>query len=141
MYPSFSNFSVLLKLLSKMNSGELLESILDHIQKKVMMYVCRFFHLIMNTWLFFFNVYNLLLPSKQMLNTENPKDSLPLIVLLGRLVKAFFPMSGILCHNYGKAWNILMIDTKNIDIYVGTSVQKCLSSLLLISLCYQKIYF
>ncbi|XP_078320015.1 meiosis inhibitor protein 1-like isoform X1 [Crassostrea virginica] len=60
---------VLLKLLSKMDSGELLESILDHIQKK-------------------------------MLHTENPKDSLPLIVLLGRLVKVFSPVSGILCHNY-----------------------------------------
>ena len=75
-----------------------------------------------------------------MLHTENPKDSLPLIVLLGRLVKAFSPVSGILCHNYGKAWNILMIYAKNSEIYAGTSVQKCLSSLLLISLCYEKIY-
>lgn len=52
-----------------MDSRDLLESVLDHIQKK-------------------------------MFHTENPKESLPLIVLLGRLVKTFPPLSGILCQEY-----------------------------------------
>ncbi|XP_011429415.3 meiosis inhibitor protein 1 isoform X1 [Magallana gigas] len=64
-----SAVEVFLKLLSKMDSRDLLESVLDHIQKK-------------------------------MFHTENPKESLPLIVLLGRLVKTFPPLSGILCQEY-----------------------------------------
>lgn len=42
-----------------------------------------------------------------MFHTENPKESLPLIVLLGRLVKTFPPLSGILCQEYGKTiWTL-----------------------------------
>lgn len=64
-----SAVEVFLKLMSKMDSRDLLENVLNHIQRK-------------------------------MFQAENPKELHPLIVLLGRLVKTFAPLSRILCQEY-----------------------------------------
>ncbi|XP_061197144.1 meiosis inhibitor protein 1-like [Saccostrea echinata] len=79
-----SAVEVFLKLMSKMDSRDLLENVLDHIQRK-------------------------------MFQTENPKELHPLIVLLGRLVKAFAPLSRILCQEYEQVLQCLVNGLSNPD--------------------------
>ncbi|XP_048759330.2 meiosis inhibitor protein 1-like [Ostrea edulis] len=59
---------------------------------------------------------------KKMFQTENYKELLPLVVLMGRLVKTFPPLSEILCHEYEPLLHCLVNGLSCVDEEVQSNI-------------------